>query len=107
MISVTIYCNGEGRIYRYTVRGHAESVDEGFDPVCALVSLATQSPILGLERYLKRRLRVSVDKEAGSLEVILEEADEETEAILRTMLYTLEDLKKSDPHYLRTKKLRR
>lgn len=108
MISVTVYTNDAGRIYRYTVNGHAESVDEGFDPVCGLVSLATQSPILGLERYLKKGLSVSVDQEAGRLEVVLrEEPDEQSEAVLRTMVCTLEELRRQYPGYLRTRKLRR
>ena len=108
MIRVDIYYNDKGFINEYSVAGHADSVDEGFDNVCAMVSLTTQLPVLGLEQHLKRKLKYSMNIEQGSLQVKLVDApDELTQAILQTMVLGLKNLKKEYPQYLGTKEHRR
>ena len=47
MIKVDIYEDDQGKIREYRVSGHADSNPEGFDEVCAMVSLTTQVPVLG------------------------------------------------------------
>jgi len=108
MITVDIFYNAEGRVVRYKVTGHADSVEEGFDEVCALVSLTTQLPVLGLEQHLKRKLVYALDEEEGMLEVKLESApDDLSEAILQTMVCGLKNLQEEYPEYLSTKEHRR
>ena len=108
MINVDIYYNEEGLINAYSVSGHADSVDEGFDNVCAMVSLTTQLPVLGLEQHLKRKLKYSMKIEEGSLQVkLMDNPNELTQAILQTMVLGLQNLKKEYPQYLDTKEHRR
>ena len=108
MITVDIFYNEDNLIKGYKVTGHAESVEEGFDEVCALVSLTTQLPVLGLEQHLKRKLQYSMNVEKGSLQVkLVDNPDELTEAVLQTMVLGLKNLKKEYPQYLGTKEHRR
>lgn len=108
MITVDLFEDGQGRITGYQVLGHADSNPEGFDEVCALVSLTTQLPILGLEQVLHRKVKYSADQESGALAVALEEsADEQTELLFRTMVCGLRELKKYYPQYLTTQEHRR
>ena len=108
MITVDIFYNEDNLIKGYKVTGHAESVEEGFDEVCALVSLTTQLPVLGLEQHLKRKLAYALDEEEGMLEVKLEYTpDDLTEAILQTMLCGLKNLQQEYPKYLSTNEHRR
>jgi len=108
MITVDIFYNEDNLIKGYKVTGHAESVEEGFDEVCALVSLTTQLPVLGLEQHLKRKLAYALDEEEGMLEVKLEDTpDDLTEAILQTMLSGLKNLQQEYPKYLSTNEHRR
>ena len=53
MIKVDIYEDDQGKIREYRVAGHADSNPEGFDEVCAMVSLTTQVPVLGMEQVLR------------------------------------------------------
>ena len=108
MITIDIYRDDKGLINEYKVVGHADSVKDGFDPVCALISLTTQAPIIGLEEHLKRKLSLVIKQEEGILEVKLQNAaDDLTEAILATMVLTLADLEKKYPEILHTKEHRR
>jgi len=108
MIKVKVYYNDRGLIEEYQVAGHADSVDEGFDNVCALVSLTTQLPVLGLEQHLKRKLSYSVNEEDGILAVKLVDApDALTQAILATMVCGLKNLQKEFSEYLSTEEHRR
>ena len=108
MIKVDIYYDQKGFINEYSVSGHADSVDEGFDNVCAMVSLTTQLPVLGLEQHLKRKLKYSMKVEEGTLQVKLVDApDALSQAILQTMVLGLENLKKEYPKYIDTEEHRR
>lgn len=108
MITVDVFYNEKGLIYKYKSMGHADTVEEGFDPVCAMISLTIQTPILGLEQHLKRGLSLKVNEEEGIIEVELQDKpDELTEAILATMVYTLADLSSQYPGVLHTKEHRR
>lgn len=107
MVKVDIYEDEQGNIIRYKVSGHAESVDEGADLVCNSVSVATQIPIIGLERHLKLKPSYSVNIEDGILEVALNSAPNDlTQSILMTMLYGLQELQRQSPKYVRIKEHR-
>lgn len=108
MITVAVYYDKQGRIESYKVTGHADSVTEGFDPVCALVSVVTQTPIIGLERHLQRQANVRVDEAAGELEVTLTEAEaKDGQLLLDTMVSVLEELRESYGKQLQIVKHRR
>ncbi len=108
MITIDIYYNQQGRIYKYASQGHADSVAEGFDSVCAMVSLTTQTPILGLERVLKREVITKINSDVGILEVELKNTpDEQTQLLLATMVEALQELEEVYGEYLHTVKHRR
>ncbi len=108
MIKVDIFYNQEGLIEEYQVVGHADSVEEGFDQVCAMVSLTTQLPVLGLEQHLKRKLTYALNEEKGTLSVKLKDKpDELSEAILQTMVCGLANLQREYGKYLSTEEHRR
>lgn len=108
MITVKVYYNDQGLIDEYQVTGHADSVDEGFDNVCAMVSLTTQIPVLGLEQHLHRKLAYAVNEEDGILSVkLVDTPDEKTQAILATMVCGLKNLQQEFSEYLSTEEHRR
>lgn len=108
MIQVDIYYNDQDKISGYRVSGHADSNPEGFDQVCALVSLDTQLPVLGMERVLRHKVQCAVDEADGTLEVRLEDApNEQTEVLLKTMVCGLQELKRYYPQCLTTEEHRR
>ena len=93
----------------YKVSGHAESAKAGeYDLICNSVSVLTQAPIIGLERYLKRKPFYRVDEVDGILEVALNSApDELSQVLLMTMYYGVEELAQEFPQYVRIKEHRR
>lgn len=108
MIKVDIYEDDQGKIREYRVAGHADSNPEGFDEVCAMVSLTTQVPVLGMEQVLSRTLDYSVDEEYGLLCVRLVDApDDKTEVLLRTMVLGLKGIQKAYSDYLAIEEHRR
>lgn len=108
MIKVDIYEDDQGKIREYRVAGHADSNPEGFDEVCAMVSLTTQVPVLGMEQVLSRTLDYSVDEEDGLLCVRLVDApDDKTEVLLRTMVLGLKGIQKTYSDYLAIEEHRR
>ena len=88
MIKVDIYEDDQGKIREYRVSGHADSNPEGFDEVCAMVSLTTQVPVLGMEQVLSRTL-------------------DKTEVLLRTMVLGLKGIQKAYSDYLAIEEHRR
>lgn len=100
MITVKVGFDGAGLVTGWQVKGHAESGSGEYDLVCNSVSVATQAPILGLERYLKRHPQLQVDRESGVLSVTLDKVDAETQAIAMTMVVTLESLAQRYPQYV-------
>ena len=108
MIKVDIYEDDQGKIREYRVAGHADSNPEGFDEVCAMVSLTTQVPVLGMEQVLSRTLDYSGDEEDGLLCVRLVDApDDKTEVLLRTMVLGLKGIQKAYSDYLAIEEHRR
>jgi len=110
MITIDIYEDKfTGLVKKYKVSGHADSAKAGeFDTVCALVSMTTQIPILGLERHLQHKISYETDEVEGILFVELVDAPTElTEAILRTMCYGLTELQENFKEFIRIQKHRR
>lgn len=71
--------------------------DSGYDIVCAGVSALTQTALLGLGNHLHRALDYRIS--SGDLHTRLIEApDEQTNAILETMLLGLREISALSPH---------
>ena len=108
MIKVEIYRDEKGLITGYSVSGHAGYDEAGYDIVCSAVSALTQAPLMGLERYLKRRPQYSVDQKSGRLTAALNSApDELTQAILETMLCGVGSIVRQYPKYVSIEEHRR
>ena len=108
MVSVDLFRDKQGMITGYKVSGHAGYSEEGSDIVCSAVSVLTQAPLLGLEKYLKLKPSYVVNQEDGILEVALNSAPNDlTEAILQTMVYGVESIARQCPQYVRIKEHRR
>lgn len=104
MITIKVNFNKEGLITGYKVEGHAGLAEAGKDILCAAVSVITQTPILGLERHLKRHPRCQVIE--GTLKVELDKVDEATQTLLATMLCGLQDLTEKYPENVRIEEQR-
>ena len=104
MITIKVNFNKEGLITGYKVEGHAGLAEAGKDILCAAVSAITQTPILGLERHLKRHPCCQVTE--GTLKVELDKVDEATQTLLATMLCGLQDLTEKYPENVRIEEQR-
>ena len=104
MITIKVNFNKEGLITGYKVESHAGLAEAGKDILCAAVSAITQTPILGLERHLKRHPRCQVAE--GTLKVELDKVDEATQTLLATMLCGLQDLTEKYPENVRIEEQR-
>ena len=108
MINVDIFRDAFGLIVAYKVSGHAYFAEAGKDIICCSVSVMTQVPLLGLERYLKLNPSYKINERDGILEVELNTApNEDTQAILATMELGLQDLAEDYPEHVRIHNHRR
>lgn len=108
MIKVSIYRNQNGNIISYEVIGHAGAQDgDGYDLVCNSVSVLTQAPLIGLERYLKIKPHYTVDRKRGIFTLKLDETDGNTQAILETMFLALQSVERQFPQYVKVQDTRR
>lgn len=108
MVKVSIYRDKNGDITSYEVAGHAGAAEEdGYDLVCNSVSVLTQAPLIGLERYLKLKPQYTVDEESGIFTLKLDQADSNTQAILETMVLALQSVERQFPQYVKVKDTRR
>ena len=97
MVKVSIYRDKNGNITSYEVAGHAGAAEgDGYDLVCNSVSVLTQAPLIGLERYLKLKPQYIVDEESGIFQAILE-----------TMVLALQSVERQFPQYVKVKDTRR
>ena len=106
MVTIRVGFDGAGLVTGWQVQGHAGCGDGEYDLVCNSVSVATQAPLLGLERYLQRHPAVETDEDAGLLRVTLDGADAQTQAIAMTMVETVRSLAQRYPQYVRIEELR-
>ena len=90
------------RIGGFTVSGHSGTALKGEDIVCAGVSALAQSALLGLGEHLKRNIKYEV-KSGRMFVKLLDEPDELTEAILKTMALGLYEIEKLYPEAVRVK----
>lgn len=106
MITVKITRDSEQRIVQFQVKGHSGSAPHGKDIICAGVSALTQSALLGLSQYLKRTIRWQAADGLLSME-LCNLPDDQTSAVLETMLLGLQEIAKLEPDYVRIVEYRR
>lgn len=99
MTKITIF-KKNGKICEYQIKGHSGYGLEGEDIVCAGVSTAGQMALVGLKEVLK--LDVKSEIRDAYLRVTLEDFEgESTQAVLKAMEMTLQDIAKNYAKYVR------
>ena len=106
MITVEITRDSGQRIVQFQVKGHSGSAPRGKDIICAGVSALTQSALLGLSQYLNRTIRWQAADGLLSME-LCNLPDDQTSAVLETMLLGLQEIAKLEPDYVRIVEYRR
>ena len=105
MIKIEINRNYIGNIYRFKVEGHAESVSDGdYDPICAVVSTATQFAVLGLIDVLDIKVNLTIG--SGILdcqlpEIMDKDALEKSNVLLETLVLTLRQAHEQYTDYIK------
>ena len=93
----------EGKILGFECKGHAGYAEEGYDIICAAVSILTTTCANALESVAGIKGKATVDD--GYMQVLIEkgQAGHDTQVIFRTVLQGLRDLEDAYPEYLQLK----
>ena len=97
MITIALQQDEQRRYSGFCISGHAESADEGYDLVCAAVSVLAQTAFLGLCHYGKEP---SYEQREGYFSIHLAERSETTQVILETMVLGLEEIVRQYGQYV-------
>lgn len=84
------------------IRGHAESVGQGYDMVCSAVSAVSQSILIGITEVLKLNVKYSLEKGflSFSLDNISENDVLKCQVLMKTMLLGLKSIEISFGEYI-------
>ncbi|WP_333860072.1 ribosomal-processing cysteine protease Prp [Clostridium sp.] len=89
------------------VKGHAESVDEGYDMVCSAVSAISQSILIGITEVLNLNIKYSL--EDGFLSFSLNGMEEndvsKCQVLMKTMLLGLKSIEINFGEYIVVKEM--
>ena len=105
MVNIEITRNYIGNIYRFKVEGHTNSTDDDkMDAICAIVSVATQSVVLGITSILDIKIALTIKD--GFLECEIPEIDDpevdgKVNILTETMLLTLKQAAEQYPTYIK------
>jgi len=106
MIKIEIVRSSDQAMVGFSVNGHAGTAPHGQDIVCAGISALTQTAVLGLDRQLKKKIRVKIA--SGNLKMnLLDKPDVLTNAVLETMLIGLTEIGNLNPQSVRISERRR
>ena len=97
----------EDSIVELEVAGHTGYAKHGKDIVCAAISAVTQTALLGLIRHLKLQVEYQVADEEYLKFNLQGQENEQTDAILETMLYGLQEIACAYPKHVRIEDSRR
>lgn len=93
MITIEIYKSGQQH-RGFLSQGHAGYAEEGYDIICAAVSVMTVNTINSIEKFTKTHFKVRQDE--GLLELTLEdEASKDAALLLDSMILGLQDIQKN------------
>ena len=97
MITIALQQDEQQRYSGFCISGHAESADEGYDLVCAAVSVLAQTAFLGLCHYGKEP---SYEQREGYFSIHRAERNVTTQVILETMVLGLEEIVRQYGQYV-------
>jgi uncharacterized protein YsxB (DUF464 family) len=89
---VKVYINS----YGFSVQGHANYDEYGFDIVCSAISAISQSVALAIKKYGKAKVRTT----SGWVSVDLEEFSKETDILIDVLRMGLLEIEKEYPKHL-------
>ncbi|MBP2033005.1 uncharacterized protein YsxB (DUF464 family) [Clostridium algifaecis] len=91
-----------GNLVSVKLKGHADSVSEGYDLVCCAVSVLSQSILIGITEVLKLKANYSIDD--GFLSFSLENMSandiKKSQVLMETMLLGLKKIEISYGEYI-------
>lgn len=100
MVVAEIYKQADGLTLGFSVDGHTQSANPGFDIYCAGVSSLSQAAFLCIRDHLKREF--IWDAAHGRLMLRLKsQPDELTEAVFQTMTIGLREIEKLAPQFVK------
>ena len=100
MIVADIYKQSDGKIIGFSVDGHSNVAERGFDIYCAGASMMSRSTFLCIRDHLKRDF--TWDAAHGRLMMKLKDApDDLTEVAFQTMLIGMRELEKLAPQIVK------
>ncbi len=85
--------------------GHTGYAENGTDILCSAISSLTQSACLGVMKVLN--LKCEYKKEDGFLKLIILENVEKAQDLLKTLKFSLEDIKCGNEKYIQIKTVKR
>ncbi len=100
MTKVTIYKNELEACVGFKACGHAGFDEEGYDIVCAAVSMLTINTMNAIDTYTDDKFEVSSDEDAGVIEFSIENPSKEATLLLNAMILGLQDVAKNYENYI-------
>ena len=101
MTQVTIYKNEFDEYVGFRAYGHAGYDEEGYDIVCAAISILTINTINAIDTYAKDLSSVVSDEEEGYIEYrLLGRPTKEATLLLNTMVLGLETVVQNYENYI-------
>jgi uncharacterized protein YsxB (DUF464 family) len=93
----------EEELIEILVSGHANYKKHGQDIVCAAVSAATQVTANAIE-HLKLSHKIDLTVNEGYFKLAQKELDSTVQGLMENLRYTLDDLEKQYPKYIKNQK---
>ncbi|MDO5539831.1 MAG: ribosomal-processing cysteine protease Prp [Eubacteriales bacterium] len=94
MINVIVY-KKSGEYMGFRCEGHAGYVAEGYDPVCAAVSVLTVNTVNSIEQFTSDGMTVDADEDGLVVLQLEEDSSDKTKLLLDSMVLGLEAIQKS------------
>ncbi len=95
MITVKVY-QRDKRCYGFESSGHAEYAEEGYDIVCAAVSVLTINTINSIEEFTDDDMVVEQGQDGGYLKLELSgDVSDQTELLLESLVLGLKTIKET------------
>ena len=100
MTQVTIYKNDLNECVGFRASGHAGFDEEGYDIVCAAVSVLTIHTVNAIDTYTDDQFEVSSNQEDGVIEFQITDPSKEATLLLNAMILGLQDVAKNYENYI-------
>ena len=96
MINVTIFKDSHKQYRGFSVLGHAGYADNGYDIICASVSVLSINTVNAIEKFTDDDITVNVDENSGLLSMTFgDTVSNESKLLVDTMILGFEDIVES------------